>query len=180
MASVDATGTLLELGRQAGLAAVGVCRAEPFTETRVELERRKQQGLHAGMAFTYRRPEIAADPTRSLPDGRSLVVGAVAYRIDDGQRPGPAHGYVARYVHHGLYDQLRQALGVVAVPSAVVTSRLSVRIFNTASTSGASSGRGANSSSAARRRVSWVPSPSSVSRKKRLRAKTCCLASSLS
>ncbi|MDH3705910.1 MAG: tRNA epoxyqueuosine(34) reductase QueG [Acidimicrobiia bacterium] len=108
------TDALLELGRQAGLAAVGVCRAEPFVETRVELERRKRLGLHGDMSFTYRRPEVAADPTRSLPDARSLVVGALRYVIDDSVCPAEGHGYVARYVHHGLYDELRSALGVVS------------------------------------------------------------------
>ena len=107
------TDDLLELGRQAGLVAVGVCRAEPFTETRVELERRKAEGLHAGMSFTYRRPAVSADPTRSLPDARSLLVGAVGYLVDDSAPPVGPHGFVARYAQDGCYDHLRQALGVV-------------------------------------------------------------------
>ncbi|MGI9604181.1 MAG: tRNA epoxyqueuosine(34) reductase QueG, partial [Acidimicrobiales bacterium] len=104
------TNRLLDLGRQAGLSAVGVCRAEPFTDTRVELERRKAEGLHADMSFTYRRPEVAADPTRSLPDARSLVVGALEYLVDDQPHPGGSQGFVARYVHDGLYDRLRRSL----------------------------------------------------------------------
>ncbi|MTA74525.1 MAG: hypothetical protein F2942_07400, partial [Actinobacteria bacterium] len=62
---------LIELGRSHGLAAMGVCDAEPFVETRLVLEQRRAQGLNADMAFTYRNPARSTDPSRSLPGVKS-------------------------------------------------------------------------------------------------------------
>ncbi|MCH2623304.1 MAG: hypothetical protein MKZ66_08675, partial [Acidimicrobiales bacterium] len=50
--TVDYLELLVEVGRQAGLDAVGVAGAEPFTGVRSELERRRNAGLHGGMQFT--------------------------------------------------------------------------------------------------------------------------------
>lgn len=102
-------------GRAAGLDAVGVCSAEVFEATRRDLSDRRDEGLHAEMAFTYRNPERSTDPERSLPGVRSLVVGARAY-------PGPPltppadepHGRVAAYARDDHYGVLRSGLDVVA------------------------------------------------------------------
>lgn len=108
------------VGRAAGLVAVGIARAEPFTGTRRDLEERRAAGLHGGMAFTYRRPERSSDPTGALPDARSLVVGAWAYPVavepppaDDGSIPPPM-GRVARYATDAHYERLRGALDRIA------------------------------------------------------------------
>lgn len=58
---VPSTAELVQIGRDAGLDAVGVAPAGPFTTTRRHLERRKAAGFHGGMAFTYRRPERSTD-----------------------------------------------------------------------------------------------------------------------
>jgi epoxyqueuosine reductase len=115
---------LVETGRRAGLAAVGIAGAGAFERTRRDLEDRKRAGLHAGMQFTYRNPERSTDPTRILPGARSLVVGAWSYRqgdpepsavavgaAPDGSRP---QGQVARYARQDHYADLRTALALVA------------------------------------------------------------------
>ena len=113
--SVD---TLMDIGRRAGLCAVGVCQAEPFTDTTRILRKRKREGLHGGMQFTYRNPERSTDPTRILPDAASLIVGALDFwrghpeRLDDG-RP---YGRVAAYARTDHYTALRAALEAVAEP----------------------------------------------------------------
>ena len=71
---------LLALGLDAGLDAAGVTEAVAWPDARARLEARKAAGLHAGMRFTYGDPGRATDPTRSLPDARTLLVGARAYR----------------------------------------------------------------------------------------------------
>ena len=102
-------------GRQAGLAAVGVAPAAPFTTTRRHLEERKRAGLHGGMHFTYGNPVRSTDPGRILPGARALVVGAYDYRrrapSDDSRQ---ARGDVARYSWRDHYATLRAALAVVA------------------------------------------------------------------
>jgi epoxyqueuosine reductase len=114
----DTTPTVAELravGRAAGLAAVGVAAAEPFAETRAELERRRAEGLHGGMQFTYRNPARSTDPSRALPGVRSLVVGALAYPVSPPvDRPVGPSGRVARYADGDHYGRLRQGLERVA------------------------------------------------------------------
>ncbi len=118
---------LVDLGRRAGLAAVGVARAGVFGETRQILAERKRRGLAAGMQFTYRNPERSTDPARILPGARALVVGALAYGPGDprscpadpgaargGDGPSRPQGRVARYASQDHYGRLRHALGILA------------------------------------------------------------------
>jgi epoxyqueuosine reductase len=111
--SGDLGADLLRLGRAHGLAAVGITSAEPFESTRVDLVRRKQSGLHAGMQFTYRNPERSTDPRRLLAGAQALVVGAWGYRRreDAGTPPG---GQVAGYARRDHYASLRHALEPIA------------------------------------------------------------------
>lgn len=107
---------LVRIGRQAGLDAVGICDAAPFVSTRRQLEERKEAGLSAGMAFTYRNPARSTDPSVALPGARALVVGARGYlrtRPAEGATAGP-EGRVGRYAWVDHYQPLREALGVVA------------------------------------------------------------------
>jgi epoxyqueuosine reductase len=107
-------------GKEAGLDAVGIAPADVFGETRSTLERRREEGLAAGMQFTYRNPARATDPARVVPGAAALVVGARRYvrrpPPAGGERPTPAGpaGRVARYSWTDAYDPLRAALGVVA------------------------------------------------------------------
>jgi epoxyqueuosine reductase len=102
------------LGVAAGLDAVGVATAEPFTATREDIEQRRAAGLHGGMHFTYGDPARSTDPSRALPGARSLVVGARRYRRSDPPAPVAPSGAVARYARADHYGALRAALGEVA------------------------------------------------------------------
>lgn len=124
--------SLLGIGADSGLAAVGIARAEPFEETRAILESRRDAGLHGGMQFTYRNPVRSTDPDRILPGARSLVVGARSYlrqepprtgrdeperpdRDRDPGRPSPRpSGSIARYARHDHYGALRSGLEPIA------------------------------------------------------------------
>ena len=101
-------------GLAAGLDAVGVASAEPFDSTRVALLARRDQGLHGGMAFTYRNPDRSTDPSRTVDGARSLVVGALGYRRPTPPAPDQAAGRVAAYARSDHYAKLRDALGRVA------------------------------------------------------------------
>ncbi len=85
--------------------------------------------MHAGMAFTYRRPERSSDPGQALPGARAIVVGARSYRraatVPSSRGDGPSkpsgpvqsagpRGRVARYAREDHYAPLRAALTVVA------------------------------------------------------------------
>lgn len=114
--AIPSVAELEQLGRSAGLDAVGVCTAAPFTETRVELERRVAAGLHGGMGFTFRRPEYSTTPQLALVDAAALVVGALAYRRREppvADRTVP-RGRVASYAWEEYYAPLKEALGVVS------------------------------------------------------------------
>ncbi len=105
-------------GRVNGLDAVGTCSAEPFLDARHALEDRREQGLHGGMAFTYRNPERSTDPSRTMPGARSLVVAARRYPSDVPNRaadPAAPRGRVARYATEDHYAALREGLAAVAL-----------------------------------------------------------------
>ena len=110
------TSTLAAIGRQAGLCAVGFCRAEPFPQTAQALHERKQAGLHGGMQFTYRNPERSTDPARLMPGAATLVVGALEFSADPCDRPGNGSPFaqVAAYARADYYTPLRAALEAIA------------------------------------------------------------------
>ncbi len=112
----DYVTALRDIGTAAGLAAVAVAPAEPFTDTRTHLETRRRAGLHAGMQFTYRNPARSTDPTRALPGARAIVVGALPYGTDEhAEAVGPPpRARVARYARSDHYARLRDALGLIA------------------------------------------------------------------
>lgn len=116
-ARVPEVEALRSAGLAAGLDVVGVASAEPFVEVRRTLERRKAQGLHAGMAFTYRQPAKSSDPGTALPHARALVVGARSYLVEDSAvseaTAGP-QGRVARYAWDDHYAALKDGLKAVA------------------------------------------------------------------
>ncbi len=116
MASAVTLDALRDIGLSEGLHALGATTADPFLETREDLERRREAGLHGGMQFTYRNPVRSTDPKATLPDAQSLLVGARSYRRDmppglDGAGPSAR---VARYVWADDYGHLRHGLGAVA------------------------------------------------------------------
>jgi epoxyqueuosine reductase len=108
---------LLALGLGAGLDAAGITEAVAWPDARERLETRKAAGLHAGMRFTYGDPARATDPTRSLPDARTLLVGARSYRRQPPPAGAAADGPVGRVAAYAWVEHLaplRSALKVVA------------------------------------------------------------------
>ena len=121
---VDPIARLRVVAEAAGLVAIGVARVERFDDTRAELERRRDAGLHAGMQFTYRDPARSTDPARILDGARSLVVGAWPYPAGEVTIPADgAWGRVARYAVADHYGDLRRALGAVAAEVELLGGR---------------------------------------------------------
>ena len=122
------TSTLVAIGRQAGLCAVGVCRAEPFGEVAAALSERKQAGLHGGMQFTYRNPSRSTDPARLVPGAAALIVGALEFSAADCHQPeaGGHYARVAAYARADYYTPLRAALETMAEPLRAAGHRAAV------------------------------------------------------
>jgi epoxyqueuosine reductase len=111
----ELTARVLEVGREAGLDAVGVAPATPFTRAREALEQRKREGLHGGMAFTYKNPARSTDPAAALEGARAIVVGARSYRVAaTSPLPGRPTAVVARYAQRDHYKLLGDGLRAVA------------------------------------------------------------------
>jgi epoxyqueuosine reductase len=107
---------LERLGLAAGLDAFGVTDADPFVHTRAVLEERKAAGLAGSMQFTYRNPARATDPSVTVAQARTLLVGAAGYQREPPVPPtdaGPL-GRAARYVWADDQERLLGALGAVA------------------------------------------------------------------
>jgi len=107
---------LAAIGDSFGLDRVGFCSAEVFADVRASLHERKAAGLSADMQFTYRNPDRATDPARSLPGARSIVVAAKSYRR---KRPevaadGAGAAEIAEYVWEPHYAELRTGLDAIA------------------------------------------------------------------
>ena len=106
--------SLLAVGSSAGLDAIGVAGAHPFDDVRREIERRRDEGLHGGMQFTFRNPARSTDPTRILAGARSLVVGARRTPAARLAEVGAGRMRSAAYARHDHYADLRASLQVVA------------------------------------------------------------------
>ena len=125
--SVPTIAALRRLGLDAGLCAVGAADAAPFPEVRRELERRRDEGLHGGMQFTFRNPARSTEPDRALPGAASLIVGAYDYQR--ATPPSPADrpiGRVAAYSWEDHYAALREALEPIAAALRAVGHRATV------------------------------------------------------
>ncbi len=124
------TGEVLALGRELGLAAIGVASGDVLEPARSVLLRRKRRGLASDMQFTYRNPDRSTDPARSMPT-KSIVAGALRYHAvpaAESSEPSqpvslagagagaacPAVGRVARYAQADHYGVLRSHLETVA------------------------------------------------------------------
>ena len=105
---------ILDLVPQVGLTALGVTDAEPFHETRLEIERRKKEGLHGGMQFTFRNPERSTSPKKIMKEAKSLIVGAL--RTPSPRLKEATHEKlrIAAYARRDYYTDLRNALTVIA------------------------------------------------------------------
>lgn len=105
---------LAQIADQHAIDRIGCCTAEVFEDVRQTLHARKAEGLSADMAFTYRNPDRATDPTRALEGARSLVVGARSYRR---RAAKPAAAYneaeIAEYVWEEHYLALRAGLDAI-------------------------------------------------------------------
>lgn len=104
---------LLAVARAGGLDEVGVCTAKPFVRERQALVARKRAGLHAGMEFTFRNPERATDPGRTVRDAHSLLVGALGYRRRRAGAAGGLQADVASFAWRRIYDSIESALAPV-------------------------------------------------------------------
>jgi epoxyqueuosine reductase len=101
-----------------GVEHVHVTSAAVLHEARAAIESRLADGLHDGMAFTFRNPARSTDPGRAVQHARSIIVAARPYLADGDPRPpveGAVPAKVGRYAWIDHYAPLRTALREVAL-----------------------------------------------------------------
>ena len=106
---------LEELGHASGLDGLGVCSAESFESTRIEIMDRIGAGFAGKLKFTYADPVKSTDVRSTFPWAERLVVGVRSYLPDAGS-PGPedgATGRTARFSVSDYYQPLRSGLTAV-------------------------------------------------------------------
>jgi epoxyqueuosine reductase len=106
---------LASIARDHGIEHVGVAPAAVLERARSALHERRDQGLAAGMGFTYHNPDRSTDPGRAVPGARSIVVAARSYLTDEEPaRPPGVQARVARYAWVDHYAPLRAGLRAMA------------------------------------------------------------------
>jgi epoxyqueuosine reductase len=102
-------GDLRRYGAGLGLDAIGVARAEAYTETERHIRDRRARGLFADMRFTMAQPERSCHPETLLEGARSVVSAAICYWEPEPPLE-PGEGRLARYTWHDTYVDLREKL----------------------------------------------------------------------
>ena len=97
------------LGSELGFDAIGIARAEAYSETERHIVERRARGLDAGMKFTMAQPERSCHPETLLPGARSVVSVAHCYWAPE-QPLEPGEGRLARYTWSDAYAGLREKL----------------------------------------------------------------------
>jgi epoxyqueuosine reductase len=97
------------LGSELGFDAIGIARAEAYSETERHIAERRARGLDAGMKFTMAQPERSCHPETLLPGARSVVSVAHCYWAPE-QPLEPGEGRLARYTWSDAYAGLREKL----------------------------------------------------------------------
>jgi epoxyqueuosine reductase len=92
-----------------GLDAIGVARAEAYTETERYIRERSERGLFADMRFTMAHPETSCHPETLLEGARSVVSAALCYWEPEAPLE-PGEGRLARYAWRDRYATLRERL----------------------------------------------------------------------
>ena len=107
----ELTQALVDRALASGLAACGVCRAEPYTGAERAIAERAALGYFADMRFTMRRPDISCHPERALRNARSVVVCALSYARPEPAKPDDEpRGRLPRYTRRDEYAILRDRL----------------------------------------------------------------------
>ncbi len=106
---------LRALAAEHGIERLGVAPATVMDRARQALYERREQGLAAGMAFTYHKPDRSTDPAQAVAGARSVLVAARSYLADaEPARPPGAQARVARYAWVDHYRPLRDGLRAIA------------------------------------------------------------------
>ena len=109
--TAELTRALIERALSSGLAACGVCRAEPYEATEQTIADRSALGYFADMGFTMRRPDISCHPEAALRNARSVVVAAHSYARPQPDKPDDhPRGRMPRYARRDEYAVLRARL----------------------------------------------------------------------
>jgi epoxyqueuosine reductase len=165
MDPAELTEALVQRAAAAGLAACGVCRAEPYTRAEQAIHERSQAGLFADMRFTMRRPDISCHPEAALRNARSVIVAAHSYARPEPAKPGDQpRGRLPRYTRRDEYallrDRLRELGGWLA--EQVPGSRFVVHVDSNGHVDREAAARagiavyGKNTMAITRRHGSWV------------------------
>jgi len=106
------TEDVRRLGDELGLDAVGVTRAEAYTETERHIRERRARGLFGDMRFTMARPEESCHPESLLPGARSVVSAALCYWRPEAPLEA-GEGRLPRYTWDDAYAALREKLDAI-------------------------------------------------------------------
>jgi epoxyqueuosine reductase len=107
----ELTAAVLAEADRLGIAACGVCGAEPYVRAEQTILERRERGLFADMGFTMRRPDRSCHPESLLRNARSVVAAAHSYARPEPAKPDDElRGRLPRYTRRDEYAVLRDRL----------------------------------------------------------------------
>jgi len=107
---------IARVAHQAGLAHVGVARAETLQRAREQIQSRIDEGLVNGMKFTFLDPDRSTNPQDLVREARTVIVGLRSYGLDTAGDDAPTQSVarIARYAWLDHYGELKKSLTAVA------------------------------------------------------------------
>ncbi len=110
------TEQLISTGVELGIDAIGVCSADPYTNTERDIHSRMERGLFADLKFTMAQPERSCHPRTVVPHAVSVISAALSYWYPDASAADQPRfsGTLARYTRHDAYALLRERLEAIA------------------------------------------------------------------
>lgn len=109
MSGADLAARVRALGTEFGFDSVGFARAGPVdVDTAERFRRFLREGRHAGMKYMEGRVEERLDPTRILPEARTVIAVLLNYHRDNPTERAQT-GKIARYAGGRDYHKVMQS-----------------------------------------------------------------------
>jgi epoxyqueuosine reductase len=108
--STDITARIKELALQAGFTDCGIAPAEALVSDAMHLKQWLQNGMHAGMKYMENHFEKRTDPSKLVPESKSVIVVTLNYFPQQQQSQAEGNFLIAKYAYGRDYHPVMKAM----------------------------------------------------------------------